>query len=119
MQADCPVLGFLGGYHEHMRNNWVLMSSMDLDLLRSFLLASCRHLSRVPLHEEYAELAVQYKLRFIHDLRQVISPGDISSSRIAVTRVLVLAFDEVSQIPRQYLLWVCKLNVDIDNAARQ
>lgn len=93
------------------------MSSTDLDLLCSFLLASCRHLSRVPLHEEYAEFAVQYKLRFIRDLRQVISPGDISSSRIAVTRVLVLAFDEVSQTPRQNLFWVRMLTIDVDYAA--
>lgn len=117
MQANCPVLAFLGGYHECMRKNWVLMSSTDLDLLRSFLLASCRHLSLVRLHEEYAELAVQYKLRFIQDLRQVIAPGDISSSRIAVTRVLVLAFDEVSQILWQHLSWVCKLTIDGDYAA--
>ncbi|KPM38265.1 hypothetical protein AK830_g8296 [Neonectria ditissima] len=91
----CPVLQHLGEWHKSMRNNWILHSSTDVDLLRGFLLGACRHLSMVNSEEKFAEIAVQYKLSYVKSLRETISTQSPSSKRIAVTKALVLAFDEI------------------------
>ena len=115
MQANCPVLKSLGEFQENMRQNWVIMSSTDTELLHSFLLAACRDLSITRLQKEYTEFAIEYKLRYVQKLRQTISVQDLSSSRTAVTRALVLAFDDVSQ-KSQFGLWIVKTK--LTNGAR-
>lgn len=73
----------------------MLFSSTDASLLRGFLLAACRHLSMVNGEGEYAQLAIQYKLSFIRDLRETIFTEDPLFAGMAITKSLVLAFDEV------------------------
>ncbi|CAI0646565.1 unnamed protein product [Colletotrichum noveboracense] len=94
MLSQCPVLNYMGKHNDHVRNNWVLLSSADTDFLKGFLLAACRHLSTIKSEKEYAEIAIQYKLRYIQDLRRTILSDGPSSRREAVTRALVLAFDD-------------------------
>ncbi|KAI0827812.1 hypothetical protein F5Y06DRAFT_283583 [Hypoxylon sp. FL0890] len=43
----CPVMQHFAEYNSYMRKNWLRFSSTDVDLLRGFLLAACRHLSMV------------------------------------------------------------------------
>ncbi|XXG99422.1 hypothetical protein Hte_005761 [Hypoxylon texense] len=82
-------------YHDYMRKNWVIFSSTDIDLLKGFLLVSCRHLSMVQLEEEYVEMAIRYKLAYIQSLREIISTEDLSLGRVAVSKAIVLAFDDL------------------------
>ncbi|KAK7428597.1 hypothetical protein QQZ08_004858 [Neonectria magnoliae] len=49
----------------------------------------------VNLEKDFAQVAVQYKLSYVQSLRQTISAGSPSSNRTAVTKALVLAFDEI------------------------
>ncbi|KAF4971405.1 hypothetical protein FZEAL_9856 [Fusarium zealandicum] len=93
---QCPILEHLGRGHRSMRDNWVLYSSTDTDLLKGFLLAACRHLSVFQSEEEYTQLALQYKLSYVQSLREVISMGNPSLSRVAVARAMVLVFDEIT-----------------------
>jgi hypothetical protein len=86
--------------YQHIRNNWILFSTTDIDFLKGFLLSGCRHLSMIESVEEYAELALQYKLNYLQSLRETISAGTTLSRRTAITRALVLAFDDVSQNPK-------------------
>ncbi|KAI5459603.1 hypothetical protein BGZ63DRAFT_255019 [Mariannaea sp. PMI_226] len=95
LDHHCPVMQYLGEYHEYIRKNWILLSSTDADLLRGFLLAACRHLSLVHLNKDYTQFALEYKLDYVQSLRKAISEGNPSSRRIAVTRALVLALDEI------------------------
>ncbi|CAM1504983.1 Fc.00g106200.m01.CDS01 [Cosmosporella sp. VM-42] len=95
MQVQCPVIQYLGELQAYVKANWILLSSTDMDLLKGFLLAACRHLSMVGVEKEYDEFAIQYKLRYVRNLRETISAGNLVSSRMAVTRALVLAFDEI------------------------
>ncbi|KAI0138976.1 hypothetical protein F4776DRAFT_617512 [Hypoxylon sp. NC0597] len=95
MCIHCPVMQHFAEYSNYMRRNWIIFSSTDVDLLKGFLLASCRHLSMVHLEEEYVNIAIQYKLAYVQSLREIISTEDPSLGRIAVTRALVLAFDDI------------------------
>lgn len=95
LNFHCPVLKNMGESGEYMRKNWIFFSSTDTDFLQGFLLAACRHLSMVNLDGDYAQFAIQYKLRYIQSLRQAISSDNPSSCRIAVTKALVLTLDEV------------------------
>lgn len=95
MCAQCPIMQHFTDYHDYMRRNWVIFSSADIDLLKGFLLASCRHLSLVQFEEEYADIAIRYKLAYIQGLREIISTEDPSLGRIAVSKALVLAFDDL------------------------
>lgn len=99
MKSYCPVIYDLGKRHEYIVNNWILISSTDIELLSGFLLTACRHLSMVEHKQEYEESALQYKLRCVEGLRSTISAGILSSSRMAVTKALVLVSDEVGKIP--------------------
>ncbi|KAI1141735.1 hypothetical protein F5Y05DRAFT_373635 [Hypoxylon sp. FL0543] len=91
----CPVMQQFADYNNYMRKNWLRYSSADVDLLRGFLLASCRHLSIVHSEGDYIKLAIQYKLEYVQSLRETISTTDPFLGRLAVTRALVLAFDEI------------------------
>lgn len=91
----CPILNALGDEHRRIRDNWTVLSSTNIDVLRGSLLSACRWLSIVCQETEYAELAIQYKLRLVQDLRETMTIGDLSSSRKAVGKALVLACDEV------------------------
>ncbi|KAF3798180.1 hypothetical protein GCG54_00010526 [Colletotrichum gloeosporioides] len=95
MLSQCPVLNYMRKHNDHVRNNWVLLNSAHMEFLKGFLLAACRHLSTVKSDREYAEIAIQYKLRYIQDLRRTILVDGPSSRREAVTRALVLAFDDI------------------------
>lgn len=96
LDFHCPVMNHLAEYHAHMRKNWIFFSSTDVDFLQGFLLAACRHLSMVHVDRNYyAQLATQYKLRYVKSLRQSISAEAQPLSATAVTRALVLAFDEL------------------------
>ncbi|KAH8658537.1 hypothetical protein BGZ61DRAFT_371055 [Ilyonectria robusta] len=95
LNFHCPVLKNVGESSEYMRKNWIFLSSTDADFLQGFLLAACRHLSMVNLDGDYAQFAIQYKLRYIQSLRQAISSDNPSSCRIAVTKALVLTLDEI------------------------
>lgn len=109
MYAACPVIKHFAEYSHYMRDNWLLFSSTDIDFLKGFLLASCRHLSLVHFQEEYARIAIQYKLDYVQSLRKIISTEDLSLGRVAVTRALVLASDDVSP-PRL----ICTQNRGVD-----
>ncbi|OTA95549.1 hypothetical protein M434DRAFT_393611 [Hypoxylon sp. CO27-5] len=93
--GHCPVMQHFAEYNNYMRRNWVFFSSTDVDLLKGFLLASCRHLSMVHSEQEYVNVAIQYKLAYVQSLREIISTEDPSLGRIAVTRAIVLAFDDI------------------------
>lgn len=99
MQPRCPVLNYMGAQNEYMRKNWVLFSSTNPEFLKGHLLAACRHLAAESAESEYLELAIQYKLRYIRDLQEVLWTGDPSASRTAVSRALVLAIDDVCPCP--------------------
>lgn len=60
-----------------------------------FLLTASRHLSMGGSEITYTRLALQYKLRYVQNLRETISTATLASRRAAVTKALVLAFDEV------------------------
>lgn len=95
MVARCPILNVLGDENRRIRDNWVILSSTNLEILKGTLLSACRWLSIVQQETEYAELAIQYKLRLVRDLQETIGMGCLLSSRSAVSKALVLAFDEV------------------------
>lgn len=86
----------LGGDHYYRRQNWILFSSTEVDLLKGFLLAVCRHLCMVQSEKECEQLAIQYKLTYVQSLREAISAIGLPSSRTAVGKALVLSMDEVS-----------------------
>ncbi|KZL70448.1 hypothetical protein CT0861_07107 [Colletotrichum tofieldiae] len=94
LEAQCPVVNYLGQKYDNIRGNWLLLGSTDINLLRGFLLAACRHLS---FHqgELYSEWAIQYKLKHVQDLRECLSADDPASRRTSVAKALVLAFDEI------------------------
>lgn len=104
LNFHCPVLKNVGESSEYMRKNWIFFSSTDADFLQGFLLAACRHLSMVNLDGDYAQFAIQYKLRYIRSLREAICSDNPSSCRIAVTKALVLTLDEVR--PKSYLAFI-------------
>ncbi|KAI0161871.1 NADP-dependent oxidoreductase domain-containing protein [Hypoxylon sp. FL1284] len=95
MCARCPIMRHIAEYHDYMKSNWILFSSVDVDLLKGFLLASCRHLSLIQMDGDYNEIATRYKLSYIQNLRRIIASEDPSLHRLAVSRALVLAFDDV------------------------
>ncbi|KAH6880359.1 hypothetical protein B0T10DRAFT_581623 [Thelonectria olida] len=95
MKTHCPLMTYLGGRHSYVKNNWILVSSTNIDFLRGFLLAACRDLSMMSSKTEYSELAIQYKLTYVQNLREAMLCGDQVSRQTAVTRALVLAFDEI------------------------
>lgn len=105
----------MGKHNDHVRNNWVLLSSADTDFLKGFLLAACRHLSTVKSEIEYAEIAIQYKLRYIQDLRRTILSDGPSSRREAVTRALVLAFDDVCYVMTFNAMAALTVTLDYDS----
>ncbi|KAK4121003.1 hypothetical protein N657DRAFT_648380 [Parathielavia appendiculata] len=93
----CPILNGLGIEHRRrVRDNWAILSSTDLEILRGTLLSACRWLSMVQQETEYAELAIEYKLRLVRDLQGTIRTGGLLSSRTAVSKALVLACDEIT-----------------------
>ncbi|KAF7562260.1 hypothetical protein G7046_g1851 [Stylonectria norvegica] len=95
MQAQCPIINYLGARHDYITSNWILFSSTDLELLKGFLLAASRHLYMLGRDDRYEAIAIHYKLRYVRSLRETIRGGDLFSSRAAVTRAVVLAFDEM------------------------
>lgn len=90
----------LGGDYRYRKQNWILFSSTEVELLKGFLLAACRHLYIVHLEKEFGQLAIQYKLNYVRSLRETISATGPASSRMAVTKALVLGIDEVSLMLR-------------------
>lgn len=96
LDLHCPVMRHLGGDYHYRKQNWILLASTEIDLLKGFLLAACRHLFIVHLEKEFGQLAIQYKLSYVRSLRETISATGAESSRMAVTKALVLAIDEVS-----------------------
>lgn len=96
LETQCPVVNHFGQNHDSMRGNWLLFSSTDINLLHGFLLTACRHLS-LQQGEIYAVWAIQYKLKYVQDLRESLSADDPTSRRTAVSKALVLAFDEVNK----------------------
>ncbi|RSM08473.1 hypothetical protein CDV31_008110 [Fusarium ambrosium] len=95
LDLHCPVMRHLGGDYHYRKQNWILLASTEVDLLKGFLLAACRHLFIVHLEKEFGQLAIQYKLSYVRSLRETISATGPESSRMAVTKALVLAIDEI------------------------
>ncbi|KAK1520355.1 uncharacterized protein CCOS01_10474 [Colletotrichum costaricense] len=94
MDSQCPILCYLGENFDHIRRNWLLCGSTDIDLLQGFLLAASRHLSL--FHgEQWGNWAAKFKLRHISDLRRALSSDDILLRRTGVAKALVLSFDEI------------------------
>ncbi|KAK4096700.1 hypothetical protein N658DRAFT_435552 [Parathielavia hyrcaniae] len=92
----CPILDGLNSEHrQRVRDNWAIMTSTDIEILRGTLLSACRWLSIIQEQAEYAELAIEYKLRLVRDLQGTISIGNLLSSRRAVSKALVLVCDEI------------------------
>ncbi|KAI8711628.1 Aldo-ket-red domain-containing protein [Fusarium sp. LHS14.1] len=100
LDLHCPVMKHLGGDYHYRKQNWILFSSTEVELLKGFLLAACRHLYIVHLEKEFGQLAIQYKLNYVRSLRETISATGPASSRMAVTKALVLGIDEVSLMLR-------------------
>ncbi|KZL86877.1 hypothetical protein CI238_09218 [Colletotrichum incanum] len=94
MSIQCPVVNYLDQNHNTIRENWLLFGSTDINFLRGFLLAACRNLS-FQHGELYAEWAIQYKLKYVQDLRESLSADDPAARRTGVPKALVLALDEV------------------------
>ncbi|KXH34007.1 hypothetical protein CSIM01_02342 [Colletotrichum simmondsii] len=94
MDLQCPILCYLGENFDHIRRNWLLCGSTDIDLLQGFLLAASRHLSL--FHgEQWENWAAKFKLKHISDLRRALSSEDMSLRRTGVAKALVLSFDEI------------------------
>ncbi|KAH8888064.1 hypothetical protein GQ53DRAFT_725278 [Thozetella sp. PMI_491] len=91
----CPVPQHSKEFHQRMRGNWVLLCSTDVDLLKGFLLAACRHLSAVHSEKEYSQFAEQYKLNHLQTLREAVLAENPSMIRKAIATAVVLAFDEI------------------------
>lgn len=85
--------------------NWVLMASTEVELLHGFLLTASRHLSNTSPNPVFSELAIQYKLRHVQSLRQSMLAGDAQAGRVAVTKALVLATDDVSASESAAMGW--------------
>lgn len=100
MHIECPIVKYLGKRYEDVRANWILVSSTNVELLSGFLLAGCRHLSMQRLEDEFTELAIQYKVRCIQSLQEVMSATDLLTNRTAIAKALVLAFDDVSLLSK-------------------
>ena len=79
-----------------IRSHWMFFISSDPIILRGFLLAACRHLSLVELQDQYADIAIKYKLSYLQGLQRRMFVDKPSSRREAVSMTTVLAFDEVS-----------------------
>ncbi|KAK1658662.1 hypothetical protein BDP55DRAFT_564750 [Colletotrichum godetiae] len=94
MDSQCPVLCYLGENFDHIRNNWLLCGSTDVDFLQGFLFAASRHLS-LNHGKEWGNWAVKYKLQHISDLRRALFSGEIPLRRTGVAKALVLSFDEI------------------------
>ena len=102
MRVNCPLIRRLGEKHAYVRNNWLLLSATDTDLLNGALLSACRHISIFSTPEqaaEFTQFANQYKLKFVRQLQESIASGHQASRVRAVTRALVLAFDDVRRPP--------------------
>ncbi|KAM0270257.1 hypothetical protein ACHAQH_009498, partial [Verticillium albo-atrum] len=95
MQAYCPVVNYQYPAEKHIKENWAMFSTTDIDLLKGCLLAACRHLSLVHQESEYEDFALQYKLNILASMRSTTWKGDMAASRSAVTKAMVLAFDEM------------------------
>ncbi|TEA15687.1 hypothetical protein C8034_v002283 [Colletotrichum sidae] len=95
VRDSCPIVNYIDKDEHYIRDNWILLGSIDVDFLNGFLLAACRHLSIVEKEKEYAGLAIEYKLRNIRGLRESILGDSLTASRSAVTRALVLACDDL------------------------
>lgn len=78
------------------KTNWVLMASTEVELLHGFLLTASRHLSGTSPNPVFTEHAIQYKLRHVQSLRQSMLSSNPEAGRVAVTKALVLATDDVS-----------------------
>ncbi|KAI8649857.1 hypothetical protein NCS56_01436500 [Fusarium sp. Ph1] len=94
LDLHCPVMKHLGGDYHYRKQNWILFSSTEVELLKGFLLAACRHLYIVHLEKEFGPLAIQYKLNYVRSLRKTISATGPAPGRMAVTKALVLSIDE-------------------------
>ncbi|KAH7303641.1 hypothetical protein B0I35DRAFT_446351 [Stachybotrys elegans] len=93
LQFHCPLVNSSNGkfYFSH----WISLSSAETELLRGFLLASCRHLAIVQSRPDYVQLATEYKLKYIQGLRNILFIDDSRLKGIAVTRAIVLINDEI------------------------
>ncbi|KAM6511449.1 hypothetical protein FALCPG4_016451 [Fusarium falciforme] len=100
LDLHCPVMKHLGGDYHYRKQNWILFASTEVELLKGFLLAACRHLYIVQSEKEFGPLAIQYKLNYVRSLRETISATGPASGRMAVTKALVLSIDEVRSMFR-------------------
>lgn len=101
MDLQCPILCYLGENFDHIRRNWLLCGSTDIDLLQGFLLAASRHMSLIH-GEQWGNWAAKYKLKHISDLRRALSSDDMSLRRTGVAKALVLSFDEVGKLQHSF-----------------
>lgn len=99
-RRNCPILSNVTcGYGQDVCDNWTILSTTDIELLRGSLLTSCRWLSIIQKQTEYAEQADRYKLQLFRDLQRAIADSSLESRREAVSKALVLTFDEVRILP--------------------
>jgi hypothetical protein len=95
----CPIVMGLKEKVMDIRSHWMFFVASDPIILRGFLLVACRHLSLVELQDNYADMAIRYKLSYLQGLQECMFINKPSSRREAVSMTIVLAFDEVSQLP--------------------
>ncbi|KAH7184813.1 uncharacterized protein B0J16DRAFT_414254 [Fusarium flagelliforme] len=91
----CPIVMGLKEKVIDIRSHWMFFISSDPIILRGFLLAACRHLSLVELQDQYAPMAIKYKLSYLQGLQRCMFVDKPTSRREAVSMTTVLAFDEV------------------------
>ncbi|KAH6679873.1 hypothetical protein F5X68DRAFT_234395 [Plectosphaerella plurivora] len=93
----CPILNNIrNDFGQTVCDNWTILATTNMDLLRGSLLASCRYMAQVEMNSQYAQCADQYKLNIVRDLQNAIAVDSPSSRRDAVSKALVLTFDDIS-----------------------
>ncbi|KAM0345069.1 hypothetical protein ACHAPU_006955 [Fusarium lateritium] len=78
------------------RSYWMFFIATDAIILRGLLLVACRHLSLVGMQDEYAQLAMRYKLQYLRNLQRCILAEDPATRREAIAMTTVLALDEMA-----------------------
>ncbi|OBS24715.1 hypothetical protein FPOA_05255 [Fusarium poae] len=91
----CPVVMGLKEKVMDIRSHWMSFVASDPIILRGFLLAACRHLSLVELQDNFADMAIRYKLCYLRGVQESMFINESSSRREAVSMTIVLSFDEV------------------------
>jgi hypothetical protein len=106
MNINCNKLRDPMRYLDLMTREWVRLTLTNAGSLNGVFLAACRHLLKSQQQYQqqyYMQLAIQYKLSCVRDLREAIffeMSSLISDPTIAIG--LLLAYDEVRRISKVF-----------------